>query len=323
MSQNKNNTMRIIHLFFVIFTTSVIFSQNITQQKKFTLYAEDARGNKDSIVLGYHRDAIEGFEIDTRFDKIIEDAQFNSIFEIRAHKFGIRNNIITDEFQKYGSSKQLTIKLNNYSNISNFYYTPVCFISVKCKYPPFKFSWDKNLFVDEDDPTINPRFSYLFHSLQGFGLIDGPLREVVKPMKYNGFLVDSLDLRKNRSFKEGTNKNIMVKDKDGKTIDTLQANYLFQFGGFTITNTEDQYIQITKIFPNPCQEAINIRLEDSQNNSPNKINVYGVNGSIYNLNNSFENGNITINTSELTPGMYLVEIIMDNQKKYASSFIKE
>ena len=56
-----------------------------TPQFEFPIYCSDALGNKDTIYLGYHPDALSGSNgfINLEFGEEAIDTPFDSIFEVR------------------------------------------------------------------------------------------------------------------------------------------------------------------------------------------------------------------------------------------------
>ena len=85
-------------LFFLVF---VIENQWLLAQSQpefqYTLYVEDARGKKDSIILGYDR-SVGFLSLDTNFGEVdIQNRPFDSIFEVRATE--LRNIFNTIRFQ--------------------------------------------------------------------------------------------------------------------------------------------------------------------------------------------------------------------------------
>jgi hypothetical protein len=318
-------------IYFILFSLLIILNLNaqvLEPEFKFTLYAEDARGNRDSVIIGYdNRVSIDEDKLDIRFkDKNIADQAFDSVLDIRLHKV-IRINgsrsapISLAKLRDFGTTKQITVGKSQVTSTICPGYRP-CFLLVKSKYPPLKFSWDKKLFDKNTNLCISNTF--MFHDEYFFYLWDGAPKAIVKYLQERNSLVDSLKERSATTPPEGYNKHIPLVDPSGKTIDTLQANYMIFFNYYIGTATDDGFIEVDKVYPNPCHEVINLSIPELNEGKAYKVNVYSVNGAIYQaLDNDLVNGAIQLKTSLFPTGYYAAEVVTDDGKRYLASFIKE
>ena len=151
----------------------LLFPLNLLcQEFSFPLYFEDAKGHKDTIVLGYDINATNG--IDTAFgEKDIISKPWDSIFEVR----------ITDgkDYSKFSTKKQIIYK--NCLEAKPIY--PLSILIRSTNYP-FVIRWDSSIFSNNckersfiteakpsgwldalDKPLIycNKHDSVLFHSI--------------------------------------------------------------------------------------------------------------------------------------------------------------
>ena len=117
-------------LFFLL---SIFPLSIFCQEFSFPIFFEDAKGNKDTIVLGYDQSATDA--IDTLFgEKDIKNAPWDTVFEAR----------VTDAYSYsllYYSKKQILYKDCNKNKRLE-----ATAIIVYCKYYPFVIRWDSSLF---------------------------------------------------------------------------------------------------------------------------------------------------------------------------------
>jgi hypothetical protein len=320
--------MKIYLVLFSFLLPLQLTAQVLEPEFKFTIYAEDARGNKDSVIIGYDARVIREVKLDTRFgDKNIADQPFDSILDIRMHKisrinYNANKSISLTQLKNFGLTKQVTVEKSPLTFSNNCFGFGRCYLLVKSKYPPLKFSWDKKLF----DKNVNLCISntFMFHDEHLYDLWGGTSNKVLKYLRERSSLVDSLKERNATMAPEGYNKHIPLIDSTGKTIDTLQSNYMFVFDYILGTATNDGFIEIYKVYPNPCHEVINLSIPELNEGKAYKVNVYCVNGAIYQaVDNDLVNGTIQLKTSIFPTGYYAAEVVTDDGKRYLASFIKE
>jgi Secretion system C-terminal sorting domain len=137
-------------------------------------------------------------------------------------------------------------------------------------------------------------------------------------------LVDSLREKTTQyinGFPNYTLKNVKITYPDG-TLDTLQSNYQFQFQNTGIRSaTIEQAQSVRKIYPNPCREQLNLLLP-SFAQEPVVVNVYGLNGALLQATYKYSDGVISIDTTPLSMGQYVVNIITKDDQHFLADFIK-
>ena len=113
------------------------------QEFSFSMYFEDAAGNKDTLVLGYDLNATDS--IDNLFGEInIISQPLNNDFDVR----------VTDELWKRNYNPPLTPTYHTKKQIIRHPCYPVGFgypvmsIDFKCTHWPVTVSWDSTLFAD-------------------------------------------------------------------------------------------------------------------------------------------------------------------------------
>ena len=125
-------------LFFTIILSNMLFFA-LGQEFSFTLYFEDALGNKDQVIIGHDPEAT--MEIDPEFgEENIIDEPFDEVFEVRA------GTILFDWYRPYGflTKKQILPKWCE-PTMTNRYFQE---IYISCKNFPLTISWEAE-FEDE------------------------------------------------------------------------------------------------------------------------------------------------------------------------------
>ena len=323
--------LQIAIAFFFIYCGNC-FSQTKKPEFEFTLYGEDSRGHKDSVIIGYAHDAID-YYLDTVYgDKNIANTKFDSVFEMRVHKAPyIVTGTSDPKFNKYnlyGVSKHITLRYSNGPSTATsclpYGASRYGFILMKVKYPPLKLHWDKKLF----ERAFSNRcvgLSYLIHNEYLLQDLPPEARSETVWLGKDSTLSDSLLVRPMYpdTVKPGINytgTNIFITYATGKS-DTLQTNYLFGFESSTLAPTENLVQAISKIYPNPCRDNLNLFLPEVTKGSIT-VNIYGINGAIMQVYHKFSNDIISVETASLSSGNYIVEVITNDKRRFIAKFYK-
>jgi hypothetical protein len=314
----------------IIYILLILCYSSKAQRKpefEFTLYGEDARGHRDSVVIAYDRNAKFERKLETDFgDVSIANQKFDSIFEMRVHKFNYIYSVL-DQVVKTGDiAKHITLKygFNRAFPAPNEPCAPYGlsqfgFILIKAKYPPIKFSWDKSRF----SYTNNPCATQTFMIDHEYRTQEGPPE--INPSAYpypptylseTNYSVDSLN-------KYSPGKGLRYTYLNG-TVDTLQANYTIIFRNYSIYRpvaVDDIKGIDVKTYPNPCQETLNVNLPESLERV--KVNIYSVEGALMQATHTVSSTIVSIDTGPLSIGSHVVEIIGNNGKRYVGKFVKQ
>ena len=301
------------------FCCAVCFSQSKKPEFEFTLYGEDSRGHKDSVIIGFDHNARTDIFLDTVYgDKNIAYAKYDSIFEMRAHKVprlppaNISSNQI---LFSYGASKHITL------NYSDGFGSVSCvptgrsklgFILIKIKYPPLKLSWNNNQF---GKASVNYCVGLSYLLFNEILLTEYPPEQIGQTvyMHKNTFLIDSLN--------DFTYYRFPVKFSDG-TIDTLQSNYVFDFVDSGLGSPTENIIQeISKVYPNPCSDILNLFLPEVKSGLI-QIKIYGINGVLIQSSKKSSSDFISVETASLAVGNYLIEVLTDDNRRFIAKFSK-
>jgi hypothetical protein len=77
---------------------------------EFTLYGEDAKGHKDSVVIAYDRKTKYETQLETDFGDIsIANQKFDSVFEMRVHKTYYIYRILDQVIKTGDIAKHITL----------------------------------------------------------------------------------------------------------------------------------------------------------------------------------------------------------------------
>jgi Secretion system C-terminal sorting domain len=314
---------------FTVLYLLLLFSCTLNAQQKpefeFTLYGEDAKGHKDSVVIGYHKDAIKEWDIEPTFGDVgIVNRKFDTIFEMRVHKHKYIYQVLSEMVRIGNVSKHITLQYGSLRHTPQPNETCVPyglsqygFILVKVKYPPIKFSWDKLKFSIANNPCISQSFLIDNEAFTQEGSPEINPNYPYPPTYFvnQNFLIDSLTKR----IPRGVN----YKYSDG-TTDTLQGNYTFIFRNYSIYRPvavdDIKGIQV-KSYPNPCNEILNINLPETLERV--RVNIYSNYGALMQATHSISSTIISIDTTPLSIGNHVIEIIGNNGKRYLGKFVKQ
>ena len=101
------------------------------------IFFEDARGNRDTISVGY--DSLATFDLDTSFGEIEIIKPFDSIFEVRAGIFDPRYREKLSKRIISGTEKIIGSPNDCFDGDNILFY-------IWAKYQPVKISWDRSTF---------------------------------------------------------------------------------------------------------------------------------------------------------------------------------
>jgi Secretion system C-terminal sorting domain len=321
----KKYKMRTSIIIYSLLILSYWSNAQIKPEFEFTLYGEDARGHKDSVIIGYDRTAKSTGELETQFGDIsIANQKFDSVFEMRVHKTGYIYRI-TDQVIKRGEiAKHITLRygFNKSSPPPNEPCAPdglskYGFILIRVKYPPIKFNWDKSKFSYTNNPCATQTFMIDNEYITQEGQPETNRNYPYPPtyLSEKDYLVDSL----NKKYIG----NIAYKYLDG-TVDSLQGNYTIIFRNYSIFRnvaTDDIKGIAGKTYPNPCRETLNVNLPESFERV--KVNIYSVDGALMQATHTISSTIISIDTEPLSIGSHIIQIIGNNGKQYVGKFIKQ
>ncbi|MFZ1750184.1 MAG: T9SS type A sorting domain-containing protein [Saprospiraceae bacterium] len=305
--------MKIIQIFLLFIMVSSSWAQTLQPEFSFTLYAEDARGNKDSVIIGYHPDARADQVLDTRFaDKDISHVPFDSVFEIRVHKvrFLYNRGVQNPAFLNKGISKHVTLGHPTSNCLESAYIgnaTARGYILVKIKYPPIRFYWDSVLFSKNINPCASRSFMFNNELHADVSLVE---RLNITYLEEKSFRTDSIMVP------------VVIKLLDGK-IDSFQANYLFDFHtlGSFVSTKDYSTLKNLKAYPNPSQDELHIPIPELTGEKLS-IKIFRKDGILIAAPYTQSNDKITVQTADLPPGQYFMSLNTSDGRAYSTKFIK-
>ena len=130
--------MKKLILFFLLQTVYNLHAQ-LQAEFQYTLFVEDARGKKDSVILGYDR-RVKQIGLNADFGEVdIISRPFDSVLDVRA---SVANNRFS---VNYHSKKAISQFDGTCTYIA---VSAVTTLLIRAKYYPIKFTWNSNAFED-------------------------------------------------------------------------------------------------------------------------------------------------------------------------------
>ena len=225
------------------------------QEFSFPMYFEDAKGNRDTMVLGYDENATDS--IDTEFEEVnIISHPLKTNLDVRT------NNIIYLSSHRPDSSILFQLKKQILKKIPKW---PICgtgilHIEIKCKNWPVTARWDNTLFKD----TCNQGTIFT-------GLHPGLWWDVgTESCLHRAELTNQNEVSFNKNYDQRVRKEEAYINSNGDTI----SFFWFTFHDvWLITDTEEPILKNSIIvFPNPGSDLIQFRIP--QELSLRKIEIY-------------------------------------------------
>ncbi len=129
-----------------------------------------------------------------------------------------------------------------------------------------------------------------------------------------------LDLLYNES-NDVTEMVFRYRDPDLSEPENMSKYVFSNFLHFTTDVPEVSVLDNVKVFPNPVINTFTIQI-DENTNANYQVNIVNLAGQTV-FNNSYSNPSISVNTDNLTTGMYLLNIKTDDGRTYNSKLLKQ
>jgi len=275
------------------------------QEFSFTLYVEDAIGNRDSVIVGYDEDATDGE--DPAFGELdIEDIPFNGALDVRVvnYDYQLSPDVLYPENLIFFQSKIQIVKKD-----CSFYQGPFPppGVGIKADNYPITITWDSTAF--EELCTTQSVFTD-WHPGGWFDASDGSLTKenlkntsqviIEKHFAHSSYLTDNLDTVK--LFFIGFIPDPTIVDV--KNINKEEINF--------------------SISPNPTSHSFFIKNKTSTN-TENQIQLFDLNGKMMIEKNIhlLQNQNIEIETTHLSAGIYFLKISNEEYSKIQKIVIQD
>jgi hypothetical protein len=277
----------------IILISQIAFNQEFS----FSMYFEDAIGNKDTLILGYDNEATD--TIDQLFGEInIINLPLDSLFDVRiSNIFYGWHNWGPGTFQ---TKKQIVKKKCGY------YFALNC-IDFYCHNWPVTATWDKSLF------NTDCLEGSVFTSCMPGGWFDvlGPSDLDYAIMVWD----DSVTFTSNSA--DGFIEWGDYLNSNGELIQVFWQ----LFGDKSLINVDENKISLEKklnIYPNPINHNDNLNILSSinMNNTVQIIDILG-NSQIFKINNNM------INIRNLEAGIYFLKLQTDRGNFFVEKIIIE
>lgn len=275
-------------LLFLLFVPLSVFGQEFS----FSMYFEDAVGNKDTLILGYDPAATDGINLQFGEENILYDP-FIKDLDVRASDFSLMHwqpdcncYMWSDSFL---TKKHITPKI---CNIAEF--PPPGNIYIYCKHFPLKISWDP---VFNDDCN---KYSFITDWYPG-GWFDaghgaqGPF-----------FMKDSVSITFEHLnfYGYGEDKREELVPYNGINLNVL---YYSLWYSPNLSNIRKILPEKPVIYPNPVKDMLYIQ---TGNNEFESAKIRDLTGRMIMVSN-----NNPIQVSSLPQGTYLLEVTIKNRQK--------
>lgn len=313
----KLNTMKKIILLLLCFLNADLIGQFIEPDFIFKLAGEDSRGNKDSVMVGYHSDSktlsISNVELDTRFDnEDISNLKWAKSFEMR-----MINNLAQSSVSSSQSSKNIIMPYiydETNCNMADYKqnYLEFAQLFIKCKYPPYKITWDTTVF--NNNPCIFQSF-IVINTVNNYRvLFNGPETYPTK-----------IELRSQGEIIDSTIQEIQLKYPDN-TFDTINVHYVIGFasaGADFVVNTKETFvIQTASIYPNPGHEKIYLDVGNENGlHSEVQVKIFSMFGQQILMKGMINGTSLEVDVSDLIAGPYVATLTVGG-KRISGRFVK-
>ena len=293
---------------FMLILVNQLTAQNKIPAFEMPLYFEDAKGNKDSIIVGFDENA-DYVIPDPLFGEDKLNTPFDSVFEVRVVK--------STSFWDSPITGKKRINRVEKSIFSAFKLS----ILINAKYNPIKITCNKDL-LKSTNPylyrTILAKTAGIFLSEQGW--------EYAKDWVC---LAGQKQLSIDMSKKDGGPWNERMYMVKGKTdLQSIKFLTITQFGSGPscekVLSAEDiQTVEKLNIYPNPAQNDIKLQIPQNILFTSNaKISIIDINGKI--IREQFITDiNKNINIEQIPSGMYFLKLTDEKKIFAAGKFVKE
>jgi hypothetical protein len=302
---------KFIMFFFLFQTFYTLSAQQLQAEFQYTLVVEDARGKKDSVVLGYDRRSKQ-LMIDTAFGEFdIQNRPFDSVLEIRASEARNRFSV------NYHSKRVVTYFEGDCAGIA---VSSVATLLIRAKYYPIKFTWNSGIFTDKCRNR-----SVLVSNENYFQVEPG-----VNTQQQTDSLFSVAYLQRTSSKIEKFNKytpggqpnpyyytSFLMPTNAGRNDTVWTYANVFQSG--IIIPTKENVIQEIRSFPNPSFDELTVEIP---NYEAGQIDVFDIMGRKVKSIKVESINQFKMDVKDLNHGLYLLKFKTNTEKIYVSKFVK-
>jgi Secretion system C-terminal sorting domain len=286
-----------------------LFSQAQTRTPEFQmkLYAQDSRGHRDSVVMGYDTSVTNGNMIAAFGEVDISAVPYDSILDLRLDKTnspsGTRLTTKKGIIQNSGKCN------SQVRDIATSYLT----ILYHAKYPPVTLSWDSTLIFNTC--LLN---SFLFKSTGYLTSRYWPGPSTDSALQVTNMAVNSKLKMRNDYFIFGPNFMSNLNNGQTDTIWVLYAMFRSKFIFQSIATNEVE-VQKLKGYPNPCREKLDYDFPDK---ITGEVIVLNPIGQIVYQEKIKQTDKYALDVRGWSTGMYFLHIHDLEGRRYVSMFVK-
>lgn len=284
----------------------------------FKIVGEDSKGNKDTVLVGYHPNSLSFCnlgDLDPRFDnEDISDIKWTKPFEMR-----MMNTLQHSDVGLAKSSKNIIVPYSYVPETCNtiaykqYINTEYGQLYIKCMHPPFTLTWDTTVF---NNNACAANSFMVLNTLNNYTIAytDPGAYRNKSELKSSGMLIDSAKL------------NIHFKYPDN-TTETLDAHYVIGFASaaakFIVGTKESDIGQVSTIYPNPGHEKIYIYVGEEYGASIEvEVKIVSILGQEIRKKAMLSGTIIEVDVRDLVAGAY-VAIVSVGSKRISGRFVKE
>ncbi len=293
--------MKTLATLYTMCLLAQLSSAQTSPEFQFTLYATDALGNRDSVILGY--DPIATEDIDTFFGEVdITNVPYDSVFEMRAGSSFLEWNGI---HQYVGNvSKTLLAEGGGIYCNSPLALMTVHALVMRVKHPPITFSWDPSLFAQAPQNDCRDWSLIVYES----SFFSNPyfLNPIILQSYGNGMAIETL----NRPFADYYKYPVNI---NNGSVDSVTVLY-FVFSENQITSAVQESPNSAYTIKYSIQQGQLIIENEAL--SISKIMLYDVLGTSLSLSE-----NRVLDVSGLVPGIYFAQIETDKSIQTIKIFL--
>ena len=305
----KKHTMLYFTILFMLILVNQLTAQNKIPAFEMPLYFEDAKGNKDSIIVGFDENA-DYVIPDPLFGEDKLNTPFDSIFEVRVVK--------STSYWDSPITGKKRIDRAEKSVFGSFSLS----ILINAKYNPIKITCNKDLLKSTNpylNRTILAKTTSIFLSEQGW--------EYGKDwVCLAGQKQLSIDISKKEGGTSWNERMYMVKGKTA--LQKIKFLTITQFGSGpscekVLSAEEIQTVEKLNIYPNPAQNDIKLQIPQNILFTVNsKISIIDINGKI--IREQFiSDTNENINIEQIPSGIYFLKLTDEKKIIAVGKFVKE
>ncbi len=290
---------QLLFTFILLFVSWSSFSQ---EEFSFTLYFEDAVGNKDSLILGYDEDGTQF--LDEQFGEVdISNEPWDSVFEVRASENILPNPSSTNN-PIYYSKKQIVEKICTNSSAMHF----DLLFNVYAINFPITISWDGDVFSDSCNIASALHWGSVFSDWH-WGCCPTFMSSMLENETTEELVASKLVLEKNDFG------HYYMFNNDSIFTYRLSFSHYYEIPTLELNDVQKSTVLI---YPNPFHDMLFIE----NNHEVSFLEVYNLAGMLVFSKNLEISSFTKINLHALKSGVYFVSLIQNDTPILNTKLVK-